>query len=76
MAEEVAIDKKQLTEIRDLLKACLERLNFSLADIGCVHANAIDVTTMGGGNTKIQLCPDCGETIESEINYEELGLRK
>lgn len=70
MRNEAVVNKAELAQIQDLLVTALSKLKILLSEVGCTHSNAIDVTTMGGGNKTKQLCPDCGETIEEEINYE------
>jgi hypothetical protein len=70
MRNEATVNKGELAQIRDLLKSVVSRLDNLLSDVGCVHANAIDVTTMTDDNMNKYLCPDCGETIEEEIEYE------
>ena len=44
-------------------KDCVRRLELLLAEVGCPHRNAVNLSTMGDGPNKYY-CKDCGETIE------------
>ena len=67
MRNEATVNKAELQQVKDLILAAVSKLTILLADVGCVHTNAIDVTTMGPDNKAKYLCPDCGETMEEEI---------
>ena len=43
-------------------KDCVHRLELLLAELGCPHRNAVNISTMGG--PKKYYCKECGETIE------------
>lgn len=68
----LTINKDYIYRIYSDIKSALGRLEVLLADVGCLHLNKFDVTTMDGTNLRRYICPDCAETIEEEIqNVEE-----
>ena len=70
MKNEMTVNKAELYQLKDLVVSVLAVITTMLENVGCPHSNSMEVTTMGGGNVKKFLCPDCGETIEEEMNYE------
>ena len=70
MRNEVTVKKDELYKVYQSLKDSMMILQLMLAEVGCVHSNSIEVTTMDGTNTRKFFCQDCGETIEEEINNE------
>ena len=68
MRNEVTVKKDELYKVYQSLKDAGSVLQLMLAEVGCVHSNAEDVTTMDGSNTRKFYCMDCGETIIEEIN--------
>lgn len=62
---------KELASIYRDLSNILERIGALAADVGCLHSNAYELTTMGGPEKRRFFCPDCGEDIEED--FHELG---
>lgn len=71
MSNTLNVEKEYLYTIYQDIKSAVGRLEILLADIGCLHVNKYEITTMDGTNLRRYLCPDCGESIEEEIHVEE-----
>jgi len=72
MSRTIEVRRDDLYAVYSQIKDALGKLELLVADLGCLHPDAIDVTTMDGSNVRRSLCPDCGATIEEEIKYDEL----
>lgn len=68
MTDSITVKKDYLLGIYREIKSALNRLEVVLAEIGCVHSNKYEMTTMDGTNLRQYMCPDCGESIEEEIH--------
>ena len=72
MSNEVIIKKDYLYSVYKDLKSAVGRIEVLLAEVGCLHLDKIEITTMDGTNLRRYICPDCNEQIEEEIHVEEL----
>jgi hypothetical protein len=54
--------KDELLSAYRSAKDCVRRLELLLAEVGCPHRNAVNMSTMGDGPSE-HYCRDCGETI-------------
>ncbi|MHA2046600.1 MAG: hypothetical protein ACW99G_17570 [Candidatus Thorarchaeota archaeon] len=72
MSNTIEVKKDYLYSIYSDIKDSLMRLELLLAEVGCLHLNSYEITTMDGSNLRKYLCPDCGESIEEEIHVEEI----
>ena len=63
----IVVDKAALQKAHAQMKSALALMDLLLADLGCLHPNAFDVTTMDGSSKTKSLCPDCGAMMEEEI---------
>lgn len=66
----LVIESTELDAVYQHIKAALGSLQLLLADLGCLHANSVDISSFadkGRGARKIR-CPDCNETFEEELN--------
>jgi len=69
--QQLIVDKTALMLAYRQLKDGIGKLELLLAEIGCPHFDAVDVTTMGNGVVK-HWCPDCNEYIEEDADHGEV----
>ena len=64
--EEVKVSKQDLQELYTEAVSIVQRLQqMILAEVGCLHRNKLNITTMGGSDeVQKYFCPDCGVTFE------------
>jgi len=65
----IEVNREVLYSIYTDIRGCVERLEVLLANVGCLHMNRFDVTTLGSPNRRY-VCPDCGETIVEEFDVQ------
>ena len=66
----IQVDREILYQAYNEVKAALGKLELLMADLGCLHPNRFDVTTMDGSGKTKELCPDCGVVLEEEIKLD------
>lgn len=74
MSNEIKVSRDGLGALYTTLKSAATQLEIILAEIGCIHNNKVNVSTMDGGPLQSYFCPECGETIEEVIDNEEKEL--
>jgi transposase-like protein len=64
MSQEVTVNKDDLLQVYRDAKAVVRKLQLLIAEVGCLHRNKRNITTMGGADDVQKFyCPDCGDTF-------------
>ncbi len=71
MSNEIKVSRDGLGALYTTLKSAVSQLEIILAEIGCIHNNKVNVSTMDGGVLQTYYCPECGVTIEEVQNDDE-----